>query len=82
MNWRHYAACRDLTAEESQRLFFNRGRTPHETFELCESCPVRLACLAEADRWESVSTRAGDYGAGVWGGLTVPQRQARRVEAV
>lgn len=61
--WRHRAAC--IGASDSE--FFARSSTYAEqrAVELCIDCPVWEPCLAEGVAEEF----------GVWGGLTVKQRE-------
>lgn len=62
------AACQ--SPEVDGWLFFTQGREA-QAITICNSCPVRSACLREA---LSCGTRL--YG--VWGGTT--QRQRRRMQ--
>jgi hypothetical protein len=61
--WRHLAACKGAPDSE----FFARSSTYAEqrAVELCRGCPVTDPCLAEGVSEEF----------GVWGGLTVQQRE-------
>lgn len=40
--------------------------------DLCFACPIRLDCLAQADRADA------SWAYGIWGGLTPAERRARR----
>ncbi|MDO5067623.1 MAG: WhiB family transcriptional regulator [Propionibacteriaceae bacterium] len=64
--WAHYATCAPMTGPDRERFFPTRGEDPREAAKVCEMCPVRAQCLAEAlvrdERW------------GVWGGMTTRQR--------
>lgn len=80
--WLERAACRDLPIEESERLFFgNRTTDLFEGRRICMDCPVRLACLVEADKLEKPGTIAGakKHVAGTWGGLFASERYRRRL---
>lgn len=73
---RDHALCNDLTPQQSERLFFGMGSTPNLAKRFCEHCPVREACLREADRLEA-GLHPRDV-AGFRGGLTSAQRVERR----
>lgn len=61
--WRADAACQDA----DPALFFpEHGQSARKAKAICVGCPVRLPCLAAAERW------------GVWGGLTERERMGRR----
>lgn len=68
--WGKRAACLDADPE----LFFPVSETggPHveQAKAICQGCPVRTSCLERA-------VRAGEP-AGIWGGLTTPERRRRR----
>lgn len=67
--WDKRAACRDADPE----LFFPVSETgPHveQAKAVCRGCPVRTDCLERA-------VRAGEP-AGIWGGLTAPERRRLR----
>lgn len=73
MEWRDYAACKQLPWEY-RYFFFGEGDKSvlvHEQHErarmICYLCPVQLECLYY---WYETD---GEYG--VWGGLTVSQRK-------
>ncbi len=72
MDWRHRAACRD----EDPELFFPIGDTGpalvqiEDAKAICRVCPVVSACL----EW-ALET---DQDAGVWGGLSEPERRRLR----
>lgn len=61
--WRTRAACR----HEPDRLFV-RGAAQREAKVVCDPCPVRAQCLAEA------LDRRIEFG--VWGGMTERERRA------
>lgn len=64
------AACR----HESTDLFYAGGRKFHQAVAICQTCPVKQACLDYA-----LETGQPQ---GVWGGLTPEQRnQLRRQPA-
>jgi WhiB family redox-sensing transcriptional regulator len=69
--WTRQAACRGW----STSLWFpdrgeaDNGRTAKR---ICSSCPVRAECLADADVYGDNTT------AGIWGGLSGPQRRRAR----
>lgn len=64
--WTAYATCAPMTGADRERFFPTRGEPSELAVRVCEECPVRAACLADAlvrdERW------------GVWGGLTTSQR--------
>jgi hypothetical protein len=67
-NWRSRAACRGMDSD----LFYVHKeslRPPETLLKVCESCPVRAACLLEALIHREQ---------GVWGGTTEKQRQLLR----
>ncbi len=71
-SWRHLAACRGMT----MGLFFPDPARPDpgavaEAKAVCAGCPVCERCLAVGLREQH----------GIWGGLTVGERRARRGEA-
>ena len=69
MDWRHFAACRDIDPE----VFFPfPGDTDGQDAAraICSGCPVRSDCL----NWALATGR--DHG--VWGGLTEDERRALR----
>jgi WhiB family transcriptional regulator, redox-sensing transcriptional regulator len=71
MDWRNYAACRDVDPD----LFFPLGTVGaslpqiEQAKQVCGTCPVAKACL----RW---ALDSGD--AGVWGGTTDEERRGHR----
>lgn len=70
MSWWEHAACKtrpDLT------WFPGARDDPTPPILVCRDCPVRQPCLADADRMELV-----EEGFGIRGGLTAPERDARR----
>ena len=68
--WRSKALCVGLPVE----LFFD-PQNEAEALALCQQCPVRHECLAEA----VMLSRKTDYPTeGVWGGLTEYQRSKLR----
>ena len=75
MDWRHYAACRDVDPE----LFFPIGNTGpallqiDEAKQVCQRCPVMESCL----QWALESGQD----AGVWGGLSEDERRAHKRRA-
>ena len=76
MDWRSYAACRDVDPE----LFFPIGNTGpaliqiEEAKQVCRGCRVREECL----RW------ALDTGqdSGVWGGMSEDERRVAKRQGV
>lgn len=77
---RDHALCNDLTPQQSERLFFGHGAIPTLAKRFCEHCPVREACLREADRLEAGIN--AQHVVGFRGGLTSVQRVERRKAAV
>jgi WhiB family redox-sensing transcriptional regulator len=71
MDWRNYAACRDVDPD----LFFPLGTSGaslaqiEQAKQICHTCPVSRSCL----RW---ALDSGD--AGVWGGTTEEERRSHR----
>jgi len=71
MDWRDYAACRDVDPD----LFFPLGTSGasmsqiEEAKQICRACPVSAPCL----RW---ALDGGD--AGIWGGTTEDERRIHR----
>ncbi len=71
MDWRDYAACRDVDPD----LFFPLGTSGASLFQIeeakqiCRTCPVCGPCL----RW---ALESGDDG--VWGGTTEDERRQHR----
>ena len=63
-DWTPRAACREAQPD----LLFVRGAEQNKAKQLCNGCPVRTECLAEAldnqIEW------------GVWGGMTERERRA------
>ncbi|HEU5475673.1 MAG TPA: WhiB family transcriptional regulator [Actinophytocola sp.] len=71
MNWREDAACRDMGSE---RFYHTRNVGVTAAKRICQPCPVRADCLAEA------LARPEYYG--VWGGTSANERRKiRRGEA-
>ena len=75
MDWRSYAACRDVDPE----LFFPIGNTGpalrqiEEAKQICARCKVTEECL----RWALDSGQDS----GVWGGLSEDERRALKRRA-
>lgn len=68
--WRRDAAC----AEPGPDLWFpERGEPLSPAKAICASCLVASECLDYAD--------VLDIRAGIWGGLTWPERKARRTSS-
>jgi WhiB family redox-sensing transcriptional regulator len=71
IDWRHYAACRDVDPD----LFFPLGTGGaslpqiEQAKQVCRTCPVSKACL----RWALDNTAGG-----VWGGTTEEERRRQR----
>ena len=70
--WQEHGLCRD---EDRELFFLDPGQRGHEkasreskALAICSACPVKTACL------EHALTVPEKYG--VWGGMTVEQRQA------
>ncbi|MDT9594722.1 WhiB family transcriptional regulator [Nocardioides zeae] len=63
-DWTSKAVCRQTTPDE----LFVRGAEQNRVKQMCQGCPVRTECLAEAldnqIEW------------GVWGGMTERERRA------
>jgi len=67
--WRDRAACRDLVTADYDPFFTDTTEGQLEAIAICETCPVRDACLTFA-------VRTGQQ-YGVWGGQ--PQQMVRRL---
>lgn len=63
-HWTTAAACSDVSPDE----LFVAGAAQREARNICEECPVRLQCLADA--------LDAKYQHGVWGGMTERERRA------
>lgn len=64
--WRGNAACKNLTGEEADRIFFIKpGQSSTRAKLLCRGCPVRVPCLAFA---------IVHHEQGIWAGLTDDER--------
>jgi WhiB family redox-sensing transcriptional regulator len=63
-DWRTSAACRHNDPD----ALFVRGAEQHKAKAICEGCPVRMQCLAEALDQQIQF--------GVWGGLTERERRS------
>jgi WhiB family transcriptional regulator, redox-sensing transcriptional regulator len=70
--WRDEAACRDVVTAEYDPFFADTAELQTEAIAICESCPVRDACLTFA-------VRTGQQ-YGIWGGQ--PQQIIRRLIAL
>lgn len=82
MSWRDHAACRPtpsglnphirIPAVELAEAFFEPSNPYTEELakQVCDHCPVRTDCLAEA-----LNDGLDD---GIWGGLTAEERRALR----
>lgn len=69
VEWRDLAACRGY----SLALFFPpNGHLTSEAEQICGSCPVAAACLADAMRWPA------DEDHGILAGTTQPERKQLR----
>jgi WhiB family redox-sensing transcriptional regulator len=68
MGWNEQWAAAALCKQGSPDELFVRGAEQHKAKVICQACPVRTECLAEAldNRIEW----------GVWGGLTERERRA------
>lgn len=66
LHWQARAACSNVEPDS----LFVQGAAQREARAVCQGCPVRLECLADAL----------DSGTefGVWGGLTERERRAMR----
>lgn len=64
MSWAERGACRDVDPD----TLFVPGAAQHRAKRVCDACPVRTECLAEAldNRMEF----------GIWGGLTERERRS------
>jgi WhiB family redox-sensing transcriptional regulator len=70
--WTRRAACRGWDT----RLFFPERGDPdlrRTAKRICSSCPVRAECLADAVEFDAANASAG-----IWGGLSSPQRRRAR----
>jgi WhiB family redox-sensing transcriptional regulator len=70
--WRDQAACRDLVTAEYDPFFADSAELQAEAIAICETCPVRDACLTFA-------VRTGQQ-YGIWGGQ--PQQVIRSLIAL
>ncbi|GAA3904520.1 WhiB family transcriptional regulator [Streptomyces gulbargensis] len=70
ISWHARGACRDLEADEADRLFFSAPRAHADIAEaktICGTCPVRQDCFTHA--------LDNDIRWGMWGGLTEAERR-------
>lgn len=69
--WKDEAACRG----EGVTLWFSRrtSKAGKKAVAICEGCPVRQQCLADAMEAETGS----GLRLGIWGGLGPAEREAR-----
>jgi WhiB family redox-sensing transcriptional regulator len=72
LSWRAQAACRDVVSAEYDPFFADTADLQAEAIAICETCPVRDACLTFA-------VRTGQQ-YGIWGGQ--PQQTIRRLIAL
>lgn len=74
------AECAKLDPRTADELFFANGNSPEAQRArlICRTCPLILQCRAYADTHEALEYPAGHVAAGVWGGETVAERNARR----
>src|SRR5215211_8411082 len=70
-SWRDLAACRDVVSADYDPFFADSAELQAEAIAICETCPVRDACLTFA-------VRTGQQ-YGIWGGQ--PQQIIRRLIA-
>jgi WhiB family redox-sensing transcriptional regulator len=66
LHWQARAACHEVEPDS----LFVQGAAQREARSVCQGCPVRLECLADA-----LDSRT-EFG--VWGGLTERERRALR----
>lgn len=66
VHWQARAACNEVEPDS----LFVQGAAQREVRSVCQACPVRLECLADA-----LDSRT-EFG--VWGGLTERERRALR----
>lgn len=66
LHWQARAACHEVEPD----TLFVQGAAQREARSVCQGCPVRLECLADA-----LDSRT-EFG--VWGGLTERERRALR----
>lgn len=66
VHWQARAACNEVEPDS----LFVQGAAQREARTVCQGCPVRLECLADA-----LDSRT-EFG--VWGGLTERERRALR----
>lgn len=65
--WRRSAACRNLSAEDADRIFFiGTGKSARLAREFCNHCPVQRQCLDYALYYHET---------GIWGGTTDSERK-------
>jgi WhiB family redox-sensing transcriptional regulator len=68
-----FAACDDLSIEESDRIFFpGKGGNAKAARLICSGCTVKDDCLAFA------LERPQEASDGIWGGTTPEERKALR----
>jgi WhiB family redox-sensing transcriptional regulator len=72
LSWRDQAACRDVVMADYDPFFGDAAELQAEAIAICETCPVRDACLTFA-------VRTGQQ-YGIWGGQ--PQQLIRRLIAI
>lgn len=69
--WREEAACKNLSPQEADAIFFHDHDAPLDAWwggrDFCHSCPVAAACLQSA-----IDTASGF---GLWGGMTPAERE-------
>jgi len=63
-NWAAQAACQSKISDD----LFVRGAEQNRAKQICQTCPVKLDCLAEA--------LENEIEWGVWGGMTERERRA------
>lgn len=71
LNWLSESACRKLSLDDADALFFAWSESEEASKAgkaVCGECPVRLACLAYADQ--------NGFTDGIYGGLTTTEREA------
>jgi WhiB family redox-sensing transcriptional regulator len=72
LSWRDLAACRDIVSADYDPFFADTTDLQAEAIAICETCPVRDACLTFA-------VRTGQQ-YGIWGGQ--PQQLVRQLIAL
>ena len=66
MDWQERARCKDLTPEESDKMFFlKRGGSANKAEQFCSKCPVQQECGNHSILYDE---------RGIWAGMTDEER--------